>query len=79
QVRQMEPQVYKLFSELIESHESFEKRLELLFLANDFLIHSKSDIVSAHLFEVMKVKDIWQFGELLQHPDLKHFTQDLGV
>lgn len=79
QVRQMEPQVYKLYSELIESHESLEKRLELLFLANDFLIHSKAEIGSAHLFEVMKEKDIWQFGELLQHHDLKHFTQDLGV
>ncbi|MDR4229446.1 hypothetical protein FO507_19125 [Bacillus mojavensis] len=79
QVRQIEPQVYKLYSELIESHESLEKRLELLFLANDFLIHSKAEIGSAHLFEVMKEKDIWQFSELLQHPDLIHFTQDLGV
>ncbi|WP_412094448.1 hypothetical protein, partial [Bacillus atrophaeus] len=27
----------------------------------------------------MKEKDIWQFGELLQHTDLKDFTPDLGV
>ncbi|MCG8398746.1 nucleotidyltransferase-like protein [Bacillus atrophaeus] len=79
QARQMEPQVYKLYSELIESHESLEKRLELLFLANDFLIHSKAEIGSAHLYQVMKEKDIWQYGELLQHADLKDFTPDLGV
>ena len=24
-------------------------------------------------------KEMWQFGELLQHPELLHFTQDLGV
>ncbi|WGD67267.2 nucleotidyltransferase-like protein [Bacillus velezensis] len=79
QVRHIEPQVYKLYSELVESHESLEKRLELLFLANDFLIHSKAEIGSAHLFQVMKEKEMWQFGELLQHPELVHFTQDLGV
>ncbi|KXZ16775.1 hypothetical protein AXI59_18620 [Bacillus nakamurai] len=79
QVRHIEPQVYKLYSELVESRESLEKRLELLFLANDFLIHSKAEIGSAHLYQVMKDKELWQFGELLQHPDLLHFTQDLGV
>ncbi|WP_342498898.1 nucleotidyltransferase-like protein [Bacillus sp. FSL R5-0820] len=79
QVRHMEPEVYKLYSELIESHESLHKRLELLFLANDFLIHSKAEIGAAHLRHVMEQQDIWLFGELLAHPDLKHFTPDLSV
>ncbi|MCY7480607.1 nucleotidyltransferase-like protein [Bacillus safensis] len=79
QVRHMEPEVYKLYSELIESHESLHKRLELLFLANDFLIHSKAEIGAAHLRHVMEQKDIWLFGELLAHPDLKYFTPDLSV
>ena len=63
QVRHMEPEVYKLYSELIESHESL----------------SKAEIGAAHLRHVMEQQDIWLFGELLAHPDLKYFTPDLSV
>jgi hypothetical protein len=79
QVRHMEPQVYKLYLELIESNESLEKRLELLFLASDFLIHSKAEVGSSYLLTVMEEKPVWLFGDLLEHPDLKLFIQDLGV
>lgn len=79
QVRHMEPQVYKLYKELIESNESLQKRLELLFLASDFLIHSKAEIGAAHILNVMDEKEVWQFADLLKHPDLKYFTADLGV
>ncbi|MDA1478302.1 nucleotidyltransferase-like protein [Bacillus changyiensis] len=79
QVHHMEPQIYKLYKELIESNESLQKRLELLFLASDFLIHSKTEIGAAHLLGVMNEKPVWQFAELLQHPELKYFSTDLGV
>ncbi|MDF2903052.1 MAG: hypothetical protein K0S25_690, partial [Bacillus sp. (in: firmicutes)] len=36
QVKQIEPQIYKLYEELITSEETIEKRLELLFLASEF-------------------------------------------
>ncbi|KMR35055.1 hypothetical protein EY05_14905, partial [Staphylococcus aureus] len=38
QVKQIEPEIFKLYEELLTSEESIEKRLELLFLASDFLI-----------------------------------------
>ncbi|MGG3626485.1 nucleotidyltransferase-like protein [Bacillus gobiensis] len=79
QVRHMEPQVYKLYLELIESNESLEKRLELLFLASDFLIHSKAEVGSSYILTIMKEKPVWLFGELLEHPELKLFITDLGV
>ncbi|ALC80418.1 MULTISPECIES: nucleotidyltransferase-like protein [Bacillus] len=79
QVRHMEPQVYKLYLELIESNESLEKRLELLFLASDFLIHSKAEVGSSYILTIMEEKPVWLFGELLEHPELKLFITDLGV
>ncbi|MCM3413615.1 nucleotidyltransferase-like protein [Metabacillus sp. YM-086] len=79
QVKQIEPQIYKLYKELVESEESLEKRLELLFLASDFLIHSKIEIGAAHILTVMSEKDSWYFDELYQHPELKYYSVDLSV
>lgn len=79
QVKQIEPQIYKLYKELVESEESLEKRLELLFLASDFLIHSKTEIGAAHILTVMSEKDSWYFDELYQHPELIYYSVDLSV
>lgn len=79
QVRQMEPQVYKLYKELVESEESLEKRLELLFLASDFLIHSKSEIGAGHLLGILSEKEVWHYAELLEHSEAKHYSVDLSV
>lgn len=79
QVRQIEPQIYKLYKELIEGEESLEKRLELLFLASDFLIHSKTEVGAGHILSIMSEKDSWYFDELYHHPELKHYSVDLSV
>ncbi|MFY4776514.1 nucleotidyltransferase-like protein [Metabacillus sp. RGM 3146] len=79
QVRQIEPQVYKLYHELVDSGEALEKRLELLFLASDFLIHSKAEIGAAHLLSIMEEKDNWYFAELLEHPEIQYYSVDLGI
>jgi hypothetical protein len=79
QVKQMKPEVYKLYQELIESNESLEKRLELLFLASDFLIHSRTEIGSSHILKVISQKESWQFNELQTHCELKHYEVDLSV
>lgn len=79
QVKQMEPQVYKLYKELVESEESLEKRLELLFLASDFLIHSKSEIGAGHLLSILSEKEVWHYAELLEHPEAKYYSVDLSV
>ena len=44
QVKQIEPEIYKLYDELVNSEEDLGKCLELLFLASDFLIHSRIEI-----------------------------------
>lgn len=79
QVKQIEPQIYKLYKELVESDESLEKRLELLFLASDFLIHSKTKVGSAHILSIMSERESWFYNELVQHPELIHYSVDLSV
>ena len=79
QVKQIEPQVYKLYNELVISDETIEKRLELLFLASDFLIHSKTEVGAAHILTIMSEKEYWHYNELLHHPELKYYAVDLSV
>ncbi|MBS8266864.1 hypothetical protein DYI25_20780 [Mesobacillus boroniphilus] len=79
QVKQIEPEIYKLYEELICSEESIEKRLELLFLASEFLIHKRTKVGSQHLLEVMESKENWTFNELMTHPELEPYSVDLGI
>lgn len=79
QVKQIEPEIYKLYEELICSEESIEKRLELLFLASEFLIHKRTKVGSQHLLEVMESKEYWTFNELMTHPELEPYSVDLGI
>lgn len=79
QVKQMEPEIYKLYEELITSEETIEKRLELLFLAGEFLIHSRTEVGSTHIIDVLQEQEIWSFDEMLNHPDLSLYSVDLGV
>jgi Nucleotidyltransferase-like/Helix-turn-helix domain len=79
QVKQIEPDVFKLYNELVTSEEALEKRLELLFLASDFLIHSRTEMGMDHLIEVLKEKKFWSFNEVLSHPELKLYSIDLEV
>ncbi|MFB6469602.1 nucleotidyltransferase-like protein [Cytobacillus sp. Hz8] len=79
QVKQIEPAVYKLYIELISSEEPLEKRLELLFLASEFLIHSKSSQGASHLLEILKEKEKWSISEIIEHPELKNYSVDLGM
>lgn len=79
QVKQIEPQAYKLYKELIESHEDLHKRLELIFIAFDFLIRSKAEFGAAHLLDIMSEKETWLFSELMDHPEVKLYSVDLSV
>jgi Nucleotidyltransferase-like/Helix-turn-helix domain len=79
QVKQIEPDIFKLYNELVTSEEALEKRLELLFLASDFLIHSRTEMGMDHLIEVLKEKKFWSFNEVLSHPELKLYSIDLEV
>lgn len=79
QVRHIEPGIYKLYEELLTSEETIQKRLELLFLASEFLIHSRTERGSAHLLGVMAEREQWSIQELLSHEEVNHYAVDLVV
>ncbi|MFS0636404.1 nucleotidyltransferase-like protein [Mesobacillus foraminis] len=79
QVKHIDPEIYKLYEELVCSEETLEKRLELLFLASEFLIHSRTQIGSAHLLSVMEERDSWAINDMVEHPDLEVYSVDLVI
>lgn len=79
QVKQIEPEIYKLYVELVNSEETLEKRLELLFLASEFMIHSRTVIGAAHLLEVLGRKEKWLFNEIMTDNELIPYSVDLAV
>ncbi|WP_409291596.1 nucleotidyltransferase-like protein [Peribacillus sp. SCS-37] len=80
QVRLIRPQIFKLYEELVSSQESLSKRLELLFLASEFLIHSRTQLGSQHIIDVLSAKEgYWSIAELIQHPELRYYSVDLEI
>lgn len=79
QVKQIDPSIYKLYDELISSEESLEKRLELLFLASEFLIHSRTKDGAQHILEVLSLKEVWTIQEIHEQEELKNYSVDLEV
>ena len=80
QVRYIEPQIYKLYEELIKSEETLEKKLELVFLASEFLIYSHVQTGTEHFREVLsKKEEPWTIDELLNHDGLKYYSVDLPI
>lgn len=79
QVKLIEPEIYKLYEELVNSEEPLEKRLELLFLASEFLIHSRTRIGSAHLLTVLSEKESWTFNEIITEQELIPYSVDMSV
>lgn len=79
QVKQIEPEIFKLYEELVNSEETLEKRLELLFLASEFMIHSRTNIGAAHLLEVLITKEHWMFNEIMSEKELRPYSVDMSV
>ncbi len=79
QVKKIEPAIYKLYEELTLSDESIDKRLELLFLASELLIHSRTADGAQHIMEVMSQKKSWTIQELHEQEELKNYSSDLEV
>lgn len=79
QVKMIEPAIYKLYEELLSSEEPIDKRLELLFLASEFFIHSRTNDGSRHILEVMSQKEHWAIQELHEQEELKNYSVDLEV
>ncbi len=79
QVKKIQPEIYKLYEELLFSKESLEKKLELLFLAIEFMINSRTHDGAQHILETMLEKEIWSVQELHTHKELKFYSGDLEV
>ncbi|CRK81740.1 nucleotidyltransferase-like protein [Neobacillus massiliamazoniensis] len=79
QVKQIEPEIFKLYEELICSEETIEKRLELLFLASEFLIHSRTNIGASHILDVLNEKEYWSFNEIMSEKELSLYSVDMAV
>ena len=79
QVKKIQPEIYKLYEELLFSKESLDKKLELLFLAIEFMINSRTHDGAQHILETMLEKEIWTIQELHTHKELKYYSGDLEV
>ncbi|MER1957595.1 MAG: nucleotidyltransferase-like protein [Solibacillus sp.] len=79
QVKRNDPAIYKLYEELIMSSESLEKRLELLFLASEFLINARTNDGAQHLLETMLSQPSWTIQEMHDHAELSYYSTDLEV
>jgi hypothetical protein len=79
QVKQIEPEIFKLYEELVNSTESLDKRLELLFLASEFMIHQRTVIGISHLIDVLNTKESWSFQDMMEHEELSSYSVDLEV
>lgn len=79
QVKVIEPAIYKLYEELLSSDEPIDKRLELLILASEFLIHSRTKDGSQHILEVMSHKNHWMIQELHEQEELRNYSVNLEV
>ncbi|WP_455674977.1 nucleotidyltransferase-like protein [Pradoshia sp.] len=81
QVKQIGPDIYKLYEELVYSEEKVEQRLELLFLVSDFLIHTRTESGSGHIMEIIGERDgeYWSYDELYSHKELLYYGEDLRI
>ncbi|WP_102028954.1 nucleotidyltransferase-like protein [Salirhabdus sp. Marseille-P4669] len=79
QVKQISPDIYKLYEELTHSHESTEKRVELMLLATEFEINSRAKSCSQYLLDVMNTKVNWSIGDLKVHPAVQPYALDLSA
>lgn len=78
QVKRIEPEVHKLYEELIQSREATDKRVQLMLLASEFAINSRTANCSKHLLDIMRTKEEpWSFGDLKVHPKTQFYAKDL--
>lgn len=80
QVKQIDPEVYKLHEELIQSDEDMEKRIHLMIIAADFVISTRAHVSAKHLLDIMKTDiEPWSYGKLKCHPMIAPYALDLSA
>jgi len=80
QVKKIEPEIHKLYSELVSGNEPIDKKLELLLIANEFELMTKTKLGSAHLLNLMKTKETsWTIQELKDQLAIHDYSLDLSI
>ncbi|HLS10051.1 nucleotidyltransferase-like protein [Lentibacillus sp.] len=80
QVKKIDPEVYKLYDELIRSNEEIAKRVELMILAADFAISRKAKVSAKHLLDIMETKNgAWSYEEIKQNANVQPYELDLNA
>lgn len=80
QIKRIDPQIYKLYEELVNSIDNVTKRVELMIIAIDFSLSSRAKKAATHLFQVMRSSnDSWSFEDLKTHPAVDSYALDLGA
>lgn len=80
QVKYIEPEIYKLYVEMIEGEELLTKKIELGLLATEFAISSKINIGSRHILNIiMKRKKPMTITEILHDVDFNEYRIELEM
>lgn len=78
QVKQIDLEVFKLYSELIESNEQINKRVQLMILAADHVISSRAKASAQHLLEILQSNEnSWTYEELASDNRVAAYSPDL--
>ncbi|WP_339229094.1 nucleotidyltransferase-like protein [Oceanobacillus sp. FSL K6-2867] len=80
QVKKIDFEVYKLYEVFIESNETVDKRIELMIIGMDFVIHNRAIISAKHLLDIMKTKDsAWSYADIKSHEKVQSYRLDLSA
>lgn len=80
QVKQIDPEVYKMYDELIRGEESLEQKIELVLLASEYSILSELKESCELILELMGAEQQpWTFAKLASHPSIYELPIDLDV
>lgn len=77
QVKRIEPEICKMYDEIINNDEQLSKRLELIILALEFFIHKKIELCTTHLLDVLKTKDQWTLQEIVMLLEFRHYSYEI--
>lgn len=73
-IKEIEPELYKIYKELVHNYEHFMQRMELIYLTSEFFIHNKTELGAAHLIETLLTKEQWSLQEILNHPEFRDYS-----
>ncbi|MCF6095324.1 nucleotidyltransferase-like protein [Microaerobacter geothermalis] len=80
QVKEIDPEVFHLYYELVNGEEPLEKKIELFLLASEFTVMSKLHMASSFILGILKeIGKPSSIHELQNHPKLKGMHMDLPI